>query len=66
MIYIAPKSQKRIRAHRLTQGDYCSKLFYYAQHDLRQLLQGVSTACYASPVLAIVGMSVCLSVTPRH
>jgi len=33
---------------------------------LLQVLQGVSIACYACPVLAIVGMSVRSSVCPSH
>jgi len=32
---------------------------------LHEFFQGVSIACYASPVLATIGMSVCLSVSVR-
>jgi len=32
------------------------------QTNVSEFLQGVSIACYASPVLAIIGMSVRLSV----
>jgi len=34
------------------------------ERSMASFLQGVSIACYASPVLAIVGMSLCLSVRP--
>ena len=41
-------------------SNFCYEIF----STTALFLQGVSIACYASPVLAIVGMSVCLSV--RH
>ena len=45
--------------------------FFYANRFLckvvfHQFLQGVSIAGYACPVVAIIGMSVCPSVSPSH
>ena len=42
------------------------RLKIYWRFCIQKLLQGVSIACYASPVLARIGMSVCPSVTCWH
>ena len=52
----------RLNTHYYTGCKPVSRHLLSYVYQIDRFLQGVSIACYASPVLVIVGMSVCLSV----